>query len=56
VIQADVGLFDPRTDRWELHFRPDVDTGEIHGLTATGRATVRRLNMNDPVHAAARLV
>ena len=36
---ADVPLFDPREERWDEHFSPDLDTGMIHGLTATGRAT-----------------
>jgi hypothetical protein len=53
MTRTDVALFDPRTDRWGQHFQPDVDTGEIHGLTPTGRATVNRLAMNDPVQVTA---
>jgi hypothetical protein len=54
VTGVEVAVFDPRRDRWDEHFRADIDTGEIHGLTPTGRATVARLNMNDPVQSTAR--
>lgn len=37
-------LFHPRTDRWDEHFV--MENGMISGLTPTGRATVRLLNMN----------
>lgn len=40
-----VDLFDPRHDRWQDHFF--LRGAEIIGLTPTGRATVRLLNMND---------
>jgi hypothetical protein len=52
----DVTLFNPRTDRWAEHFEIDLDRGEVVGLTATGRATVDRLRMNDPVQITARLL
>ena len=39
-----VGLFHPRQDIWSEHFV--VRGGHIAGLTPTGRATVRLLNMN----------
>ena len=38
-------LFNPRREVWEQHFRIDLGTGEITGLTATGRATVARLRV-----------
>jgi len=41
-----VRLFNPRRDRWGEHFR--FEGGEVVGITATGRATVRLLNMNAP--------
>ena len=41
-----VPLFNPRTDTWRQHFT--VRDGFIASLTATGRATVRLLNMNAP--------
>lgn len=40
-----VTLFHPRRDRWQEHFA--FSDAEILGLTPTGRATVRLLNMND---------
>ncbi len=38
-------LFHPRTDKWETHFR--LNGAIIEPLTATGRATVFLLQMND---------
>jgi len=49
-----VPLFHPRRDLWEDHFRFDGETGEIRGLTATGRATVARLKMNSAFQLRAR--
>ena|ERR1700737_4974521 len=45
-------LFHPRKDRWEENFTLEVGALmqlgiEIRGLTATGRATVRVLGMNE---------
>jgi hypothetical protein len=40
-----VNLFNPRRDSWERHFVVDRG-GYIVGLTPTGRATVRLLDMN----------
>ena len=40
-----VDLYNPRQDSWERHFTIDVG-GHIIGLTPTGRATVRLLDMN----------
>jgi hypothetical protein len=40
-----VELFHPRRDVWDEHF---IMRGpEVHGLSPTGRATVRLLQMND---------
>ncbi len=39
-------LFHPRTDNWDSHFK--VEHGRIVGLTSSGRATARLLNMNAP--------
>jgi HNH endonuclease len=39
-------LFNPRADVWDDHFRLDVMTFKIVGLTARGRATARQLGMN----------
>ena len=38
-------LFHPRLDAWDDHFSVD-SSGEILGLTSTGRATVMALSMN----------
>ena len=40
------GLFHPRNHRWDDHH--ELRNGEIVGLTAKGRATVRLLQMNRP--------
>lgn len=40
-------LFNPRTQKWNDHFRLS-DDGTIPGLTPEGRATVRLLKLNDP--------
>jgi hypothetical protein len=53
---ADVPPFNPRTDRWDEHFAFELDTGYIRGLTPSGRTTVTRLCMNDPLPLAARLL
>lgn len=49
-----ISLFHPRRDHWEDHFRIDSETGQIQGLTATGRATVIRLRMNSAFQLRAR--
>jgi len=50
TIASDTGevvtLFNPRTQEWDRHFR--FDGPRIVGVTSTGRATVRLLNMNAP--------
>lgn len=47
-------LFHPRQDTWEQHFRVDVGTALLEGLTPLGRATIACLNMNSPAQRAAR--
>jgi hypothetical protein len=39
-------LYHPRRDRWHDHFAWSDDFTEIVGVTATGRATVERLQLN----------
>jgi hypothetical protein len=51
---TEVRLFHPRQDRWEEHFRIDVYTAMIIGLTAIGRATVAQLHMNSAAQLDAR--
>ena|SRR5882724_173206 len=44
-----IALFNPRTQAWEDHFRwSEQRPFEIGGITAHGRATVVRLQMNHP--------
>lgn len=48
-------LFNPRLDHWDEHFiLPNDDTFVIQGRTSIGRATVQRLQWNDPVFVAVR--
>ena len=48
-----VDLFHPRRQRWEDHFGVDQE-GIIFGKTASGRATVARLQMNSEYQWTAR--
>lgn len=44
-----VPLFNPRVDIWSAHFAwSQTAPGFIEGRTATGRATIERLQMNNP--------
>jgi hypothetical protein len=43
-----VPLYHPRRDGWRDHFTWNEEYTEIVGLTATGRATVDRLQLNRP--------
>ena len=45
-------LFHPRLDSWDDHY--EFRNGEILGLTATGRVTVRLLRMNRPTRVKER--
>lgn len=51
---AIVPLFNPRRDRWTEHFR--LEAGRIEPLTASGRATVRLLQLNHPDRIEERLL
>jgi hypothetical protein len=53
VTGQEVALFNPRTDRWSDHFVVDLESGEIHGSTPTGRATVVCLDLNHPLQLTA---
>lgn len=44
-----VRLFNPRMQIWSEHFAWSVDGAEIVGLTATGRATVKALKLNNEI-------
>jgi hypothetical protein len=54
LTRQEASLFNPRRDGWDEHFSFVTGTGEIEGLTATGRATVSRLHMNGKVQVEAR--
>jgi hypothetical protein len=41
-------LYHPRQHRWQDHFAWNDDFTQIVGLTATGRATIARLELNRP--------
>ena len=48
-----VFLFHPREQKWNRHFR--LNGARIEGITASGRATIALLHMNDPERVAYRL-
>ncbi len=48
VIGEVVPLFHPRLDRWQDHFAWNQDFTIILGITPTGCATVRQLQLNRP--------
>jgi hypothetical protein len=54
LTQQPVRLFDPRRDGWYDHFSIVEETGEIKGLTGSGRATVSRLRINSVAQVEAR--
>jgi len=45
--QAVVPLFNPRQQNWSEHFIWSADGRQIIGVTPIGRATCKRLDMND---------
>jgi hypothetical protein len=47
-----VPLFNPRTDRWTVHFRWDGPL--LVGISAAARATIEVLEINHPVRVALR--
>jgi hypothetical protein len=49
-----VPLFNPRIQSWGVHFTWGEDGTKIIGLTATGRATVTALRLNNDEIVAAR--
>lgn len=46
ISNAEVPLFHPRQDSWAEHFQWSIDTLQMIGLTAIGRATVAALQLN----------
>jgi hypothetical protein len=55
LTQQVVSLFNPRVDAWHEHFSIVEETGEIKGLTTSGRATVSRLRINSAAQVKARM-
>jgi len=45
--QAVVALFNPRQQLWSEHFIWSANGKIINGITATGRSTCKRLDLND---------
>jgi len=52
--QTMVALFHPRQNSWQQHFSTNIETSEIVGLTAIGRATIACLRMNSQPQLLAR--
>lgn len=48
ITNRNVKLFNPRHQKWSRHFAWTVNGTHISGLTATGRATVLALHLNNP--------
>jgi HNH endonuclease len=46
VTGMQVGLYHPRLEAWTTHFVWSADTTLMIGLTATGRASIMRLELN----------
>jgi len=44
---SEVPLFNPRSQIWQEHFQWSADGAEIVGISATGRATVAALRLNN---------
>lgn len=54
VTDAELPLFNPRRQSWPVHFTWSEDGTKIVGLTATGRATVVALRLNNEEIVGAR--
>jgi hypothetical protein len=54
VTRSDVPLFNPRTQHWAEHFAWSEDRDLLTGLTASGRATIERLQINSEIRVTAR--
>lgn len=54
LTEQEVDLFNPRRDAWHEHFSIVEETGEIKGLSASGRVTVSRLRINSYAQVVAR--
>jgi HNH endonuclease len=50
LTKTQVALFNPRVHQWAEHFQWSQDGCYVVGMSAIGRATVSRLDMNDSLH------
>jgi hypothetical protein len=48
--ETQTSLFNPRMDLWLDHFSWSADGQNIFGISAIGRATLNRLDLNDDFH------
>lgn len=51
-----VALFNPRTQLWSEHFKWDQSQTRMIGLTASGRATIVALQLNDEFRIKSRAI
>ena len=56
LTNAMVSLFNPRQQKWNDHFAWEQQGLMIVGLTSTGRATIFRLQMNNPFVVRSRAI
>ena len=54
LTQQEADLFNPRRGAWHEHFSIVAETGEIKGLSPSGRATVSCLRINSSAQVEAR--
>jgi HNH endonuclease len=47
ITQTEIPLFNPRQQQWSEHFIWSADALRLIGVTAIGRATCNRLDLND---------
>lgn len=47
-------FFHPRQDHWDEHFKINVESGEVVGITPIGEVTLGCLEMNSAAQVAAR--
>ncbi|MEM6319476.1 MAG: HNH endonuclease [Bacteroidota bacterium] len=46
ITQQKIALFNPRKDKWKVHFEWSTDFLQVIGKTATGKITVEALQLN----------
>ena len=52
--KEEVENFHPRRHKWDEHFAFDTDSMKVEGVSATGRATVAKLQLNSAAQMASR--